>query len=63
MPLSEIARRIGYGGSRLAGALTYQKKLGLAENGMRGMWRKVAAKPNGRSVHANGSTAHAAAAG
>lgn len=61
LPVAEIARRIGFGGSRLAAALSYQKHLGRAENGMRGMWRKVPAKPNGRSLHANGNTTHAAA--
>lgn len=59
LPVTEIARRIGYGGSRLASALTYQKKIGRAENGMRGMWRKVAKHTNGHA-HRNGAV-HAAA--
>jgi len=61
LPLSEIAHRIGYSGTRLSAALNYQKRIGLVENGMRGMWRKVAGKPNGRSLHVNGNTTHAAA--
>jgi hypothetical protein len=61
LPIFEIERRMGFGGSRLAAALSYQKRLGRAENGMRGMWRKVAAKPNGRARHANGRAVHAPA--
>lgn len=54
LPKGEIERRSGMTGAALTSALSYQKRVGNVENGMRGMWRK-------RRLHianANGHTHH-----